>query len=106
MKLEDCVARNRDVFAKFFETDEAKKYKLAIKSIKPYVTTLRSEGFAKLLIIKSAVTSLYVLIVDTEGSGEWLGTLSRQLSDPPELVAYNLAYFGLYNKETSPEQPK
>lgn len=97
MNMEDCIGRNNDALNEFFETDEGKKYMLVAKSFQPYVTTLRSEGFENLVITISVVNSLQVLIVKTEGSGKWLGNLSRQLSDSVELVAYNLAYL-LYKK--------
>jgi hypothetical protein len=105
MKMEDCIVRNKDVLNEFFETDEGKKYMPVAKSFQPYVTTLRSEGFENLVIIISVVNSLHVLIVNTEGSGKWLGSLSRQLSDSAELVAYNLAYL-LYKKINPSGQTK
>lgn len=93
MEMEACVERNGKVLSKFFETENGQKYIPVIESIKDnVVTTLRSKGFENLLITKSAVNSLYVLIVDTEGSGEWLRSLSHELKDKMELVAYNLAY--------------
>lgn len=103
--MEDCIVRNKDVLNEFFETDEGKKYMPVAKSFQPYVTTLRSEGFENLVIIISVVNSLHVLIVNTEGSGKWLGSLSRQLSDSAELVAYNLAYL-LYKKINPSGQTK
>ena len=93
MEMEECTERNKKVLNKFFETDQGQKYIPIVESIKnSVVATMRSKGFENLVITKAAVSSLYVIIVDTEGSGTWLGSLSRQLSDPPKLVAYNLAY--------------
>ena len=102
IEMESCVERNRNALIKFFETANGQKYIPVIESIKNnVVATQRSKGFENSLITKSAVTSLYVLIVDTEGSAEWLKSLSHELKDKMDLVAYNLAFFlykGYYTK--------
>jgi hypothetical protein len=97
MEMEECVGKNEDVLKSFLETDEGKKIKSSVKSIRALVSDLKSSGYENLPLLNSIVNLLYTLIENTPEFGRWLGSRSSQLQDPTELVAYNLAYL-IYKK--------